>query len=218
MSDCEAMIRKARAVLEHETGINLHRSPITLAFEDGIMTLEGEVENIREKKLALERIAALPGVDGIVDRLHIHPGERLGDDEIRDHFIEHLMLEQALHGQKIDVEVINGIITLNGSVPSLSHKRLAGVLAWWTRGRRDVINGLEVVPPQEDSADEIADAVRLVLEKDPYVNADRIRVGARESVVSLAGSVPTDTERDMAEFDAWYVFGVDGVINRLEVA
>ena len=49
---------------------------------------------------------------------------------------------------------------------SLSHsKRLAGVLAWWVPGTRDVVNGLEVVPIREDSDDEIAEAVNLVEKK-----------------------------------------------------
>jgi hypothetical protein len=29
--------------------------------------------------------------------------------------------------------------------------------------------------------------------------------------------VPNRTIRDMAEFDAWYVFGIDRVINELQV-
>jgi osmotically-inducible protein OsmY len=35
--------------------------------------------------------------------------------------------------------------------------------------------------------------------------------------VTLTGLVPTDAEREMAEFDAWYVFGVDRVINQIAV-
>jgi len=30
--------------------------------------------------------------------------------------------------------VEDGVVTLNGRVPSLSHKRLAGALAWWNPG------------------------------------------------------------------------------------
>jgi osmotically-inducible protein OsmY len=37
------------------------------------------------------------------------------------------------------------------------------------------------------------------------------------SLVRLTGVVPSTTEREMAEFDAWYVFGVDNVDNRIEV-
>jgi osmotically-inducible protein OsmY len=37
------------------------------------------------------------------------------------------------------------------------------------------------------------------------------------ALVNLMGAVPSGAERDMAEFDAWYVFGVDKADNRIEV-
>ena len=106
---------------------------------------------------------------------------------------------------------------LDDHVTGLMQKRLAGVLAWWVPGSRDVINGMEVVPDQSDSDEEMAKAVRIVLKKDPFVNEERIRVSARQSVVMLEGDAPSAPQRDMAEFDAWYVFGVDKVINHLEI-
>jgi osmotically-inducible protein OsmY len=36
-------------------------------------------------------------------------------------------------------------------------------------------------------------------------------------VVTLEGVAPNKDEREMAEFDAWYVFGVDKVINNIEI-
>ena len=74
-----------------------------------------------------------------------------------------------------------------------------------------------MTPPEDDSDDEIADAVRMVLEKDFFVDATKLRVGAKRCGVRLEGLVPTESERDMAEFDAWYVFGVDDVDNRIMV-
>ena len=100
-------------------------------------------------------------------------------------------------------------------MPSLTHKRLAGVLAWWVPGTRDVINGVEEVPPQEDN-DELIDAVRLVLAKDPFVTASNIRVSSKDWIVTLVGLVPTEAMKQMAESDAWYVVGVKSVINRIE--
>jgi osmotically-inducible protein OsmY len=163
----------------------------------------------------------------------------MGDGAVRDHVCDALLQEPAFttfaiavrdQGQGdtirpasgaplgvIEVAVVDGVVTLNGQVPSLSHKRLAGVLAWWVPGSRDVINGLAVEPPEEDSDDEITDAVRLVLEKDRFIKADQIRIRTRARVVTLEGLVPNTTIREMAEFDAWYVFGVDRVVNRLQV-
>ncbi|WP_269769571.1 BON domain-containing protein [Neoroseomonas rubea] len=37
------------------------------------------------------------------------------------------------------------------------------------------------------------------------------------SVVTPLGSVPSKQERQLAEDDAWHVFGVDGVLKRLDV-
>ena len=76
-----------------------------------------------------------------------------------------LMFERALfpgrgrnplkpNGEHVEAAVRDGVVTLNGRVQSLSHKRLAGVLAWWVPGTRNVVNGLDVQPPEEDTDDE----------------------------------------------------------------
>jgi len=120
------------------------------------------------------------------------------------------------HGS-IRVSVNDGVVLLDDHVTGLTQKRLAGVSAWWVSGSRDVINGMAVVPEQPDSDEEMAKAVRIVLKKDPFVNEERIRVAVRQSVVMLDGDLPSIPQREMAEFDAWYVFGVDKVVNRVEV-
>ena len=100
---------------------------------------------------------------------------------------------------------------------SLSHKRAAGVIAWWTPGCRDVINSLDVQPPEDDNDNEVIDALTLVLEMDPLIQADQIRASCRDYVVTLYGSARTTEERRQAEFDAWCIFAVDDVVNRIEV-
>ena len=40
-----------------------------IEFDDGVLTLEGEVERIAAKKKTLELAAAVPGVTRIVDRV-----------------------------------------------------------------------------------------------------------------------------------------------------
>ena len=80
-----------------------------------------------------------------------------------------------------------------------------------------MINGLAESPPEADNDDEITDAVRIALEKDPFVNASQIRASTRDSIVTLRGQVPSESEKEMAEADAWYVFGVNGVVDELLV-
>jgi osmotically-inducible protein OsmY len=49
------------------------------------------------------------------------------------------------------------------------------------------------------------------------VEAMQIRVATRTRVVTLTGLVRNENERHMAEFDAWCAFGVDRVVNEIEV-
>jgi osmotically-inducible protein OsmY len=210
-----------------------------MEFSDGVLTLEGEVEHIAAKKLSMELAIAVQGVSGIVDRLHVVPSTRMGDgavlDAVRDALLQESMLMNCSiqlmrkgqletvrdvstdrHGV-IRVSVKEGVVLLDDHVNSLTQKRLAGVLAWWVPGSRDVTNGMEVLSDQPDSNEELAKAVRIVLTKDPFINEDRIRVHAVRSVVMLEGDVPSAPQKEMAEFDAWYVFGVDKVIERLVI-
>jgi osmotically-inducible protein OsmY len=238
--DTLKLLAKIRSTLRSEPSLGPQFHPSELEISsDGVLVLGGEVESVKAKKLALERVAALPGIAGIADRLHVKPATRMSEKEIRVHVrdmlteeasFKDLELAELEDGKRklvqgapadargsIDFEVKDGVVTLNGRVPTLITKRLAGVMAWWVPGVRDVVNGIAVEPPEDDGPYMIAEAVRVVLEKDPYVDATQVRVGVRNAVVRLDGLVPTGTEREAAERDAWCVFGVDNVINEIEV-
>src|SRR5690606_19646317 len=72
---------------------------------------------------------------------------------------------------RIDIEVEGGIVTLNGFLPTLVRKRLAGAMAWRLDGVREVINGIVVRPAEDDGPDQIEEAVRVVLERDHALDA-----------------------------------------------
>ncbi len=91
------------------------------------------------------------------------------------------------------------------------------MLAWWTPGRRDVVNSLEVRPDYEDRDEEISEVLELVLEADPLVDRSQIRMNCRDRTVILEGSVPTEQQKRRAELDAWALYGVQRVVNRLQV-
>jgi osmotically-inducible protein OsmY len=232
-----SILDAVRRHLDAEPRVDVSRHPIALSFTDGVLAMEGELADLGAKKIALERAASVPGVEHIVDRLRVAPARTMGDAEIRDHVRDLLLEEPALQPLArappspetgvalrpdivlgtIGISVAHGVVTLDGIVPSLAHKRLAGVLAWWVPGVRDVVNGLEVVPPEEDDDGEISDAVRLALEKDPLVDASQVGVSTHRAVVTLSGVVRCEVERQAAERDAWCVFGVDGVRNEIDV-
>jgi len=157
-------------------------------------------------------------LDAVRDALLHEPGLENCTTQVKRNGAWEIVREATVtpHGV-IQVSVTEGVVLLGNHVTSLIQKRLAGVLVWWIPGIRDVINGMEVVPGQEDSDQEIAKAVRLVLEKDPFVNVERIRVTVKKAVVTLEGDVPSAPQSELAELDSWYVFGVDKVDNRLGI-
>lgn len=235
----DEVIARLSAAFERDAWINLHRYPVKVRVEDGRLILEGRVEDIAARRRAL----ALAGQIvqdrwPIEDRLRRVPTEPTGDRQLRDEVVARLSTEpvfsrctlrsrtddkvETVHDGGpgacvIEVHVDDGAVVLSGSVGSLSHRRFAEALVWWTSGCETVDNRLEVTPPQEDTDDEITDAVRIVLEKDPLVHADQLRVGTAGGIVHMDGLVGNEQEKKYAVLDAWSVEGVWDVLDRIEV-
>lgn len=238
MTNTEAVLREIRHTLEREPRIDFAHEIINIVFVNGELLLSGEVSDISVKRLAAKRASEVPDVVTVRDELRIRTDKILRDSEIHDLVHGSLAAEPALGGctlrrrdgegfrttripevavGRIDVLIARGVVTLNGEVPSIAQKRLAGVLAWWAPGTVDVVNNLFVQPPEKDSDEALVELLQLVLEMDRQLNTANIRVGARSGVVILEGAVRNQAERVAAARDTWYVSGVEDVINRLVI-
>jgi osmotically-inducible protein OsmY len=236
------IIKAILADLERDTRVDLHRFPIRVEAEDDTLVLEGTVEDIAAKRIARNTAHRRAGRLPVLDRLRISIPEPEGAGKLRDEVVHLLQGEPAFNtfgltvrdgdrveilraersewgNHRIEIEVRDGTVILSGDVLSLSHRRMAEVLAWWAAGCENVENLLHVVPPEWETDDELADAVRLVLEKDPLVaRADQLLVTVQQGVVTLEGIAASDEERHLAVQDAWYIPGVQDVVDRIQVA
>ena len=216
------------AALEKDADINLHDSPIRVTYHSALR-LEGEVANIIVKRKARRIAMQVSGLTEIEDHLLLRPGERRSGKALQDAALDALSQEPAFRdiavrtavdgaaGQCIAVTALDSVLRLEGQVGSLSHRRLAEVIAWWVPGSCDVHNHIRVRPAEKDNDDEITDAVLMVLEKDPMLHAETLTVHTREREVTLAGAVHSDEQRRMAIYDCWYVPGVHEVHDRMQV-
>jgi osmotically-inducible protein OsmY len=244
MQGGDAALKQVLADFEHESHLNLHNHPIHMSFSGGALTVAGEVPDIAPKKRIVRLAHSLNGAGELVHRLRVKVETPVGGGALPDSVCERLLhavdvrhcvicafakgqlemlrgtMDAAGNGDgsgAIEVTVQDGVVTLTGQVISLSHRRLAGVLAWWAGSCCEVVNLLDVSPAEENSDDESTEALHLVLEADPCVRADQIVVKSQNHRVILEGWVSSEAERRQAEQDAWYLDQIDRVVNRIDV-
>lgn len=233
------ILARVHAGLEHDFHLDPRRYRVTVACHDGAFWLEGELPDIAAKRRALYHASHAPCGRPVIDELCVPPTAVRPDGALRDdvyHWLAgerafmfcdmavlgkgHWDLRRDVGGAReglIRIAVAGGVVRLGGWLVSLSHRRMAEVLCWWTGGCAAVsVAGLEVRPDQRDTDDEITDALRVVYDKDPMVHSGQIGIRTRDREVTLGGLVSGHEERHRAEFDAWYL-GAQQVKNDLKV-
>ena len=139
------------------------------------------------------------------------------DKQIQQHVEDGLQQERAIHDRQIRVAVTNGVVTLSGTLDNVEEKCLAGLIAWWVPGVTDCDNQIAIEPAMDLADDALLDVIRQAFEKDVLVNPSAIGVAVQDGTVTLMGSVGSEEERTAAEHDAYYIWGVQHVINRLAI-
>lgn len=213
------------AALARHPGLGRH-GKLRLDLVDGVITLDGTLTDIAARRL-IPRVAAEAGGLGVDDGLRLDPGQVRDDAAIAAEIEEALSADPLFAGYEIGraapsesalvIEVSDGVARLEGQVERLLRRRLAEVLAWWTPGCAGVDNRLQVMPPERDSDAAIADALRLVLNRDRLVDAAHVAIRTIDRVVMLIGMLPHEEQKLAAEHDAWFVAGVHEVDNRIRV-
>jgi len=144
--------------------------------------------------------------------------ERREDAEIAGDVREVLDWDRRLDATNIGVNVVDGVVTLSGTVATLGEKRIAIEDAWRVKGVRAVRDDLVVHPLAMRTDGDIAADVVNALRFDHRVDERHIRVHVADAIVTLTGDVGSIAEKRAAEEDAWYTAGVADVINELVVA
>lgn len=229
------ILEQVQTALQKETRYDVNRYAVQLALYEGTLILAGEFPDIRAKRHAVHVAKVAAGGLEILDQLNvtstIHEEGTLRNEVIRALSAEPVFSELTLRLQNdgvievlragsgeasITIQIEGGAVCLSGQIGSLSHRRLAEVLCWWCLGCERVDNLLEVIPSEADNDDEISDALRMAMEKDPLVHAEQISIEVHTGSVTLRGYVPSQEEKHLAELDAWYIPGVYEVVNNVQ--
>jgi osmotically-inducible protein OsmY len=118
---------------------------LKVKIEDGLVTLEGEVEWQFQRDKVLAAVRPMTGVIGVINLIKVKP--RLTPFGIKEKIrkaLERTADEEASH---ITVEVHDGAVTLGGSVRTWVERDDAVRAAWSAPGVTSVKDRIQIKPP-----------------------------------------------------------------------
>ena len=133
--------------------------------------------------------------------------------EILNRLKEHGLLEIA----ELEVRARRDIAFIEGAVPNLRQKKLAGEIARKVEGIHDVVNMLRITPLPVIDDESLRKHIRRALSRNPRIDISRISVEVVGGVVHLGGFVSTAAQKRLAEQEVWSAAGVRDIINKIEV-
>jgi osmotically-inducible protein OsmY len=223
--------RSDRAIQEDviasfERDVYLSGLPISVTVRDGVVTLRGTVESLFEKEKARVRAIVVNNARGVQNLLEVAreentfvrrhvplPSDAQLEKNIRAELAQDLRL---IDPNELSIAVVNGDVTLGGTVSSYDQKQLAG------RDVRDVVgigwvdNLLTVKAPWRDDFF-LRNDIQFDMDTDPYLNDEDIRIRVKQGEVTLTGQVNTFYQKLHAGEVASRVLGVREVVNVLTV-
>jgi osmotically-inducible protein OsmY len=215
---------------------------INVETDGGVVTLKGLVRDAPLKELAEEIARTVDGVERVENRLRIDrdgedpppPEDRTFTQKIRDASIiasvkSALLLRKGIRADLIGVGSRWGVVTLEGRVDSEEQRQLVLGIVADLYDVREVRDHLDVLPAPAEAGrpgaqgDQVPDLlitsqVNQALALSRRVDAAGIAVRAEDGVVTLSGRVASPAERDEAIRVAASVWGVNTVVDRLEIA
>jgi osmotically-inducible protein OsmY len=140
------------------------------------------------------------------------------DGEVRQNVWDELAHDVRIDSTQLRITVIDGVIYLDGTVPTYSEKVTAVEDARRIKGVLDVVNRLSVTPARTWTDAETYDSVRRSLDRDARISdPSKSSVAITNGVITLTGTVPSYAQKVAAGDDAWTAPGVVDVINDIIV-
>lgn len=120
-------------------------SDVKASINNGNVVLEGTVNSYWKADKIKEMVSKISGVISVVNNISIVPEEKKSDDEIANSLV--VLMQNSVHvdAHKINIKVEDGIVTLSGTVLSMSEYDAAMDIVKSTKGVIDIVNDLKWV-------------------------------------------------------------------------
>lgn len=140
------------------------------------------------------------------------------DPEIRDNALDGLRHDVRIEASNIDVTVSNGLVYLNGTIPSYYQKTVAEHDVERIRSVVEVVNNLAVTTPVVARDEEIRETIRRTINRDVRMtHPEKIRISVSNGLVTLTGTVTTYPQKMAVAQDAGTIPGVIDMANDIAI-
>jgi hyperosmotically inducible protein len=193
----------------------VNQTEVGVTVRRRVVTLTGTVGSYAEKLAAQEAAHRVPCALDVVNNIEVRSPEdpRCGDAEIA-HALRHgLEWNVLVPADKIQFAVVDGWVTLRGSVEYYSERIDAERAVSLLPGVRGVTNNIQVVSPIEP--ERVKFLIEDALERRAEREANRIRVEVDEGAVTLSGPVNSWDEKKAILGIVSHAPGVTAVHDRL---
>jgi osmotically-inducible protein OsmY len=201
-------------------------SPFNLgvSVENGVVTLNGRVNNLKAKQVAEQDASNTVGVWLVKNHIKVRPGmgphsspKPDADAELAKKLRLALLRNPYTHQHEIAVTVNNRLVMLDGAVNSNLEKAKAEEVVSGVKGVAAVTNNLQVRNTWRSKDDwKIKEDIEDELRWSPFVDEEDVSVSVADGVATLGGVVDTLRERRVATENA-YEGGARQVRNHLKV-
>jgi osmotically-inducible protein OsmY len=190
---------------------------IGVSVHNGVVTLMGHVGTFPQKYAAELAVRRVRGVRAIAQEIEVHlpAHKKHADDEIAERALKLLEWDAEVPGDRVQVKVERGYVTLTGEVGWNHEKAEIERLIRKLSGVTGIRNAIAVKP--HVSAGDVRQRIRAALARDAAVEASTVKVATVGSKVVLTGTVQAYSERDAIERAAWSAPGVTGVEDHIDV-
>ena len=207
ISDQELANRLAEE-LQADPGVRAGQ--IEVDSQDGVVSLTGQVDHLLAKRRAARIAGTIRGVRSVVNRLQVQASESRKDEEIRADVIAALKVNPATEAFEVEVQVQDGIVTLDGQVDSYQERELAKTIAASVRGVAVIRDQLSIARSESRADSELETEIRSALRWCVHIDHNLVDVQVDDGQVKLAGAVGSAAEKSEAIGKAW-VQGVRSV-------
>ena len=141
------------------------------------------------------------------------------DQDIKNDILAELDWDPEVDRADIGVAVVDGAVTLTGTVATFPERKAAEKAARRVKGVFSIAQDIRVVLATRPTCDDsqLARRIAHVLEWDPALPHERILAEVRDGAVTLSGEVDWHFQREVVEAHVGRIAGVTSLDNRVKV-